>query len=63
LTPGRQTLTTRHWPATAKRREELKLIITKASEDSDGTYGYRRVHAPLQRWGVPCGDGLARAGR
>jgi transposase InsO family protein len=46
--------------ATAARREELKLIITKAFEDSDGTYGYRRVHAQLQRWGVPCGDELVR---
>ena len=47
--------------ATAKRREELKLIITKAFEDSDGTYGYRRVHAQLQRWGVQCGGELVRA--
>ena len=27
--------------ATARRRKELKLLITKAFEDSDGTYGYR----------------------
>ena len=40
--------------ATSKRREELKLLITKAFEDSDGTYGYRRVHAQLRRWGVEC---------
>jgi transposase InsO family protein len=47
--------------ATARRRDELKLLITKAFDDSDGTYGYRRVHAQLQRWGVPCGDELVRA--
>jgi transposase InsO family protein len=47
--------------ATAKRREELKLMITKAFNDSDGTYGYRRVHAQLQRWGVSCGDELVRS--
>jgi putative transposase len=47
--------------ATAKRREELKLIIKKAFDDSDGTYGYRRVHAQLQRWGVACGGELVRA--
>jgi len=47
--------------AAAERREELKLIITKAFEDSDGTSGYRRVHAQLQRWGVRCGDELVRA--
>jgi putative transposase len=38
--------------ATSKRREEIKLYIVKAFEDSDGTYGYRRVHAQLLRWGV-----------
>ena len=38
--------------ATAKRREELKLLITKAFDGSDGTYGYRRVWCQLARWGV-----------
>ena len=33
--------------ATAERREELKLFITKSFDDSDGTYGYRRIHADL----------------
>ena len=46
--------------ATARRREELKLIIQKAFDDSDGTYGYRRVHAQLRRWGVACGAELVR---
>jgi putative transposase len=46
--------------ATARRRDELKLIITKSFEDSDGTYGYRRVHADLVAWGMPCGLELVR---
>jgi putative transposase len=46
--------------ATAKRGEELKLIITKAFEDSDGTYGYRRLAAQLARWGIEAGAGLVR---
>lgn len=45
---------------TARRREDLKLLITKSFEDSDGTYGYRRVHADLSAWGVPCGPELVR---
>jgi putative transposase len=47
--------------ATAERRGELKLFILKSFEDSDGTYGYRRVHADLVGWGVPCGPELARS--
>jgi len=40
--------------ATAKRRNYLSLLIKKAFEDSDETYGYRRVHAQLARWGESC---------
>jgi putative transposase len=47
--------------ATAKRRAELALYITKSFEDSDETYGYRRVHADLAAWGVPCGPELVRS--
>jgi transposase InsO family protein len=47
--------------ATARRRKELKLLITKAFEDSDGTYGYRRVARQLARWGVTAGPELVRA--
>jgi putative transposase len=47
--------------AAAKRRHQLKLLIAKAFEDSDGTYGYRRVALPLARWGVPAGAELVRA--
>jgi transposase InsO family protein len=37
--------------ATAARREHLKLLIAAVFADSDGTYGHRRVHAQLVRWG------------
>jgi transposase InsO family protein len=47
--------------ATAKRREELKLLIAKAFDDSDGTYGYRRIWWQLARWNVRAGAELVRA--
>jgi putative transposase len=47
--------------ATAMRREELALIVRKAFDDSDGTYGHRRVWAQLARWGVRAGLELVRA--
>ena len=47
--------------ATVKRREELKLLIQKAFDDSDGTYGYRRIWSQLARWGVRAGAELVRA--
>jgi hypothetical protein len=37
--------------ATAERREYLKTLVRKAFDDSAETYGYRRVHAQLTRWG------------
>jgi putative transposase len=46
--------------ATAARRADLKELIVVSFEDSDGTYGYRRVHADLLGWGVPCGPELVR---
>ncbi len=46
--------------ATAQRREELKLLVEKAFADSDSTYGYRRIHAQLHRWGVAAGLELVR---
>ena len=46
--------------ATAQRRQRLTLLITKAFTDSDGTYGYRRLHAQLARWGVHCTPELVR---
>jgi putative transposase len=47
--------------ATAARRAQLKTHITRSFDESDGTYGYRRVHADLADWGVPCGPELVRA--
>lgn len=47
--------------ATAKRRAELALAIKKSFDDSNETYGYRRVHADLAAWGVPCGPELVRS--
>lgn len=46
--------------ATARRREELKLLIAKAFEDSDGTYGYRRVAVQLARWDIQASPHLVR---
>ncbi|MFJ7209797.1 IS3 family transposase [Streptomyces sp. NPDC098789] len=46
--------------ATARRREEFKLLIKKAFNMSDDTYGYRRVHAQLARWGHAPGLELVR---
>ena len=47
--------------ATAKRRGELALIVQKSFDDSDGTYGYRRVHTDLVAWGVAAGPELVRS--
>jgi transposase InsO family protein len=47
--------------ATAKRRAALGAVIAKSFEDSNGTYGYRRVHADLAAWGVRCGPDLVRS--
>jgi transposase InsO family protein len=47
--------------ATAKRRGELALIVRKSFDESDGTYGYRRVQTDLVAWGVPAGPELVRS--
>ncbi|UIX30762.1 IS3 family transposase [Streptomyces sp. GQFP] len=46
--------------ATTQRREELKLLVEKAFDMSDGTYGHRRIQAQLHRWGVTAGLELVR---
>lgn len=46
--------------ATTQRREELKTLIRQIFDASDSTYGYRRVHAQLQRTGVGVGLELVR---
>lgn len=47
--------------ATARRRTELVAVIRFSFERSDGTYGYRRVHAELVRWGHRVDDETVRA--
>jgi hypothetical protein len=37
------------------------LYVQKSFEDSNDTYGYRRVHADLVAWGVPAGPELVRS--
>src|SRR3954462_14900175 len=46
---------------TARRREELTRYVQKSFDDSDGTYGYRRVHADLADWSIACGPELVRS--
>jgi transposase InsO family protein len=46
---------------TSRRRDWLTLLIVKAFDDSDETYGHRRIHAQLVRWGVRCTLELVRA--
>ncbi|MGA5504984.1 IS3 family transposase [Streptomyces umbrinus] len=55
-----------HWrsrplSATAKRRAELRAVILRVFSDSQETYGYRRVHAALQRMNLQAGAELVRA--
>ncbi len=47
--------------ATAERREQLKALIAEIFDESDQTYGYRRVHAQLGRQRVEAGLELVRA--
>ena len=42
---------------TAVRREELAILIKDVFEDSDGTYGYRRIQVILERRGVRADGG------
>ncbi len=46
---------------TARRRAGLKELIQQIFDEYDETYGYRRIHAELNRRGVPCGRELIRA--
>jgi transposase InsO family protein len=46
--------------ATAKRQEKLRLLIKKIFDDSDGTYGYRRIAGHLARQGIVAGLELVR---
>ena len=46
--------------ATAKRQEKLRLLIQRIFDDSDSTYGYRRIAWQLARQGIVAGTGLVR---
>jgi putative transposase len=46
--------------ASAQRRERLAALIQAIFDESEGTYGYRRVHAALVRQGQGCGPELVR---
>jgi putative transposase len=46
--------------AAAQRRQRLAVLIQAIFDESDGTYGYRRVHAALVRQGDDCGPELVR---
>jgi putative transposase len=46
--------------ATAERRSQLAALIRAIFDESDSTYGYRRIHAALVRQGDPCGAELVR---
>jgi putative transposase len=45
---------------TARRQEKLRLLIREIFDDSDGTYGYRRIAGQLARQGVAAGAELVR---
>jgi putative transposase len=51
---------TRPESVSAKRRELLKVKIKALFDASDGTYGYRRLHATLVRGGEQAGPELVR---
>ena len=46
--------------ATAGRRRRLALMVKDIFDDSEGTYGYRRIAAELARRGVVAGQELVR---
>ena len=46
---------------TAIRREELAILVKDVFEDSDGTYGYRRIQVVLGRRGVRADGATIRA--
>ncbi len=45
---------------TAKRQEKLRLLVKKIFDDSDSTYGYRRIAEQLARQGIVAGAELVR---
>ena len=59
-TSGYYEWKTRELSATARRRTKLGRLIQALFEASDGTYGYRRIHADLRRSGVHADDETVR---
>jgi putative transposase len=51
----------REMSATARRRADISRFVELSFTESDETYGYRRVHAELARWGVVCSLELVRS--
>jgi putative transposase len=47
--------------ATAQRRADISAVVELSFAESEETYGYRRVHAELVRWGVGCSPELVRS--
>ena len=47
--------------ATTQRRAFLAVLVKKAFDDSDETYGHRRIHAQLARWEQPASPELVRS--
>ena len=47
--------------ATAQRRADISAVVELSFAESGETYGYRRVHAELVRWGVECSPELVRS--
>jgi putative transposase len=47
--------------ATAERRAALAVLIREVFDDTDGTYGYRRIQADLAHQGVQAGVELVRS--
>lgn len=47
--------------ARAQHRQVLTALVQHSFEQSDETYGYRRVHADLHRWGYAVDDETVRS--
>src|SRR5690625_1518439 len=59
-TSGYYNWRSRPQSATAARRQVLAVRIRNFFEASDGTYGYRRIHADLAAEGTQCSPELVR---
>ena len=46
--------------AVEKRREEFTILIAYFFDESEQTYGHRRIHATLAEWGIHASPDLVR---